>query len=122
MSSPSSLPIEDRVKKVIEEKAKEIVEKAKKDVEMVADRTLREIDRMVLSLKEASNLILPVNILEILERKGRVFVSNIELPYMSDANVEVRIGPYSVLFDQIRGFSEGKYRIILILDRTSEKG
>jgi hypothetical protein len=121
MSSPSSLPIEERVQKVIEEGAKEIVEKAKKDIEMVADRTLKELDRMVLSLKEASKLMLPVNVLEILERKGRVFVSNIDLPYMSDVNVEVRIGPYSVLFDQIRGFSEGKYRIVLILDR-SEKG
>ena len=99
------------LKKKKEEIKKELEERTKDETE----HATQKIDNYVKNLKEASKIVLPVNLLEILEQDGKVevFILEDKSLFRCEVNDET-LCRYDLSYTS-------KYRVVLIFERMLEE-
>lgn len=106
------------VSKIIEERADEIEKETIRDINATANRATERFEKIIDELKEQAKIVLPVNIIDILSKGGKVHVKEINAEFEQN-RYELAINGKSIFYDQHCGNPElkaGKYRAILIFE------
>lgn len=104
------------VRKLIGAEKVRIEEWAKRQVDTVYQEAERKLDEYFNTIKAASEVDLPLDVIGVLERGGLVRVAMVAVEYNNPIRVIDPSGNY-IISDEMR---PGKYRVVLVAERTGE--
>ena len=102
------------IKEILFKHKDELEKKVDERIESVKEQAKRDIDEYTETLSKASEMVLPVNLIEILESGGQIQVMDVK----NAANCSIRANQYykDVNLDPLE-----IYRIIVIVERIEQK-
>jgi hypothetical protein len=103
------------VSKIIEEKGQQIKKETIEDINRVAVKATERFEKVIEQLIAQAKIILPVNIIDILAKGGEARITEFNVRYQEE--VRVQIGPEYPFYEQPIRLKDGKYRLILIVDK-----
>jgi len=110
------------IEKYLKEKSGEIESQLQKDINATVEAAIKRYENIVEQLKEATRLVLPVNVLDILTSGGLV-ISQVFKNENDTASVNVYIGGTNVFrwdYQTAPYLRRGKYRVTLIVEHLKE--
>lgn len=104
------------IEKIIENKKKDIFQEADKRLFQTVQEVMRQIDVELEKIGEASKIILPINVLEILEKGGYVKVGKLQVKN-DPSYLQLTKDGETVLHERL---IEGEYRFTLLVEKIWE--
>jgi uncharacterized protein involved in outer membrane biogenesis len=110
------------IEKYLKEKSGEIESQLLKDINATVEAAIKRYENIVEQLKEATRIVLPVNVLDILT-SGGLIVSQIFKNEIDTASVNVHIAGVSVFkwdYQTAPYLRRGKFRVTLMVEPLKE--
>jgi hypothetical protein len=98
-----------------------ILREFKENIAKISEEAMIKLKRVFYNIRESMQVALPVNLLDILTKGGKVFVNtfyNSRTSYPVNVYLNIRGEP---IIGQDVYLEEGRYRAILILEKLEEK-